>query len=286
MRLSCGEPEVVADARQSDVHHGGVEHDHELRDADHGQGEPAVAGQVRGWCFSHGWCISHGVVFRVGGREGSCGASQYGEQHAAHDLLGVEATGGLAGHENALQHERRHEARGHGYVDVGAELAAAPGALEHVGDARDARLGEAGLEGFEQVGLAGQGGADAHHHLQQPLRVRAARRGDHQLDVAVERAGVDGVDGGLEGRHRIDDELSLAAPSTVDGGLSYARCGSDGLHGQAVVAVAQEEVDRRVDDRLVAARVSGPASGALLGEGGVGRMHVLNRTTKRNGSVS
>ena len=54
-------------------------------------------------------------------------------------------------------------------IDVGAELATVSGADEHLGDAFDARLGEAGREGLEQLGLAGQGGADAHHHLEQPL---------------------------------------------------------------------------------------------------------------------
>src|ERR1044071_1763261 len=68
-----------------------------------------------------GWCEGGASVMewlRVGGRDGSGGASEYREQHAAHDLLGIAATGGLAGHEDSLQHERRHKARGHGHVDI------------------------------------------------------------------------------------------------------------------------------------------------------------------------
>ena len=52
---------------------------------------------------------------RVGGRGGSCRTSQDREQHAADDLLGIDATGRLAGHECTLQHERGHQARGHGH---------------------------------------------------------------------------------------------------------------------------------------------------------------------------
>ncbi len=42
----AGEAEFVADARQCDRHHGDVEDEHELRDAEQGQHAPSSFGHV------------------------------------------------------------------------------------------------------------------------------------------------------------------------------------------------------------------------------------------------
>ena len=255
-----------ADVRQRDVGDGGVEHHHQLGHGDEHE-RPTEVALVEPVEEAGAMVEAEVMVCRpVGGR--GLGSSRGGQDdlvdHACHGLL----VGGLPEHEAAVQDDPGQGRGEQVEIEVGGDLAAGTGPLEDPAGDVDLGLDHAGAELLGELRVVVQRGDHRGHQLRRAGVGEPAVAAGHLHEVVAEVAGVDVGDLQrlLGAQDRVDHERGLGRPAPVERGLAGLGLGGHGVHRQLVVADAAEQVDRCVEDLLLAAALhagAGWTHGAL-----------------------